>query len=882
MKSTDCIGKVSEYRLLIGLVRFSFILKVIFLLLTVRTLSESDVKAQAMFIAEKKESPFVYDETPVRVIVEGYKNFYIYVLYSEKGLIYVNIEDLFNTLKIPCIRHKGDSISGFIENENRPYLIDFPAKQIKVGDKIFNCKSELMKEMGTIYLESSLFAEVFRINLTFSYKSQSLLLKSIFELPVIKQQRIEKMRSNMLKFKGEEIADTVVQRNYHLFKPGMLDWSVASDQTWNRSTDNRFSLGVGSELLYGEADLSVSYYNQQKFDKRWLQYLWRWVDNDNRIIKQAQVGMIPFRTISFIDAPIVGAVVRNSPTTLRKAMGFYTISEFTEPNWTVELYINDVLVGYTTADASGSYMFKVPNVYGYTILKLKFYGPMGEERTEERTRNVLYTILPAGELEYSLSAGILEDSISSRFGQAELNWGVNHYLTVTGGLEYLSSIPNGPFIPYAKATIQPFRKLTLFGEYAHGVRTKGLLDYYFWKDALFEIDYTKYVEGQLAVPFVSLEQRKANLSIPFRYKKIGGYIKLDFTQQVYKAFFYNQANIMFSAYYKLFSANSSTHLNWIDQKTPYVSSDLALSCRLNKGYTLRTLAQYNVSENTLMLCNLSIEKRILKGCLTATYERNVLLNDNYFSISFHYDLPFARTNVSASYSNGRATLYEGAQGSMAFGGGNNAIHTSNNSSVGKGGILLFPFLDLNNNGIFDEGEPMVKLTGIRINGGRAVFGQKDSIVRIPDLNAFVSYIVEFSDHDLETIFWRFKNKIYSVLIDPNQFKRIDIPIIIIGGVSGMAYLNSDNGLKGIGRITVKFYKKNSDKAVAETLSESDGYIDYMGLEPGDYVARIDSVQLYNLGYTADPPQRDFTIKTLKEGDIAGGIDFVLRSEAKQP
>jgi hypothetical protein len=87
-------------------------------------------------------------------------------------------------------------------------------------------------------------------------------------------------------------------------------------------------------------------------------------------------------------------------------------------------------------------------------------------------------------------------------------------------------------------------------------------------------------------------------------------------------------------------------------------------------------------------------------------------------------------------------------------------------------------------------------------------------------------------------------------------------------------------LKGFGRILVKIYRKNSDKVVEEILSESDGYIDYMGLEPGEYVARIDSDQLRNLGFTADPPQRDFTIKTLKEGDIIGDINFVLRSDAK--
>ena len=32
----------------------------------------------------------------------------------------------------------------------------------------------------------------------------------------------------------------------------------------------------------------------------------------------------------------------------------------------------------------------------------------------------------------------------------------------------------------------------------------------------------------------------------------------------------------------------------------------------------------------------------------------------------------------------------------------------------------------------------------------------------------------------------------------------------------------------------------------------------------------------NLKLSSDPPQRDFTIKTLEEGDIVAGIDFVLK------
>jgi hypothetical protein len=876
MKKLNCIGIVIEYMMSIANVRFSLLLKVLVPLIALYMLPQFKLKALDNFIDEEEVASFAYDEIPVLVIVEGYKTFYVDAIYANNDSLYVNVAALFQTLKISCnVGQQGDNVGGFIENESRTYLIDYNQRQIKAGTKIINANNGLVKEMGSLYLEASLFAEAFGITLTFNYRALTIILKSDFELPVIKQQRIEQMRSNMARIKGEVIADTVVRRNYHLFRFGMVDWSVASYQTWKGSTDNRFGLGVGAELLHGEADVSVNYYDRYKFDSRQLYYLWRWVDNDKTIIKQAQVGRISGQTISFINSPVIGAVVRNSPTTVRKATGYYTISEFTEPNWTVELYINNVMVDYTKADASGLYVFKVPNVYGYTTLKLKFYGPSGEERTEERTMNVPYTVMPAHEFEYGLSAGVLQDSSFSRFGRGECNYGINRILTIGGGLEYLSSIPNGAFIPFLKTTIQPFSKLTFTGEYAYGVKARGLLDYYFWKDALLEIDYAKYVEGQLATRFNALEERKVKLSIPFRIKKIIGFSKFDYAQFVYKGFNYNQANAMVSAYYKQFSAGSSTQINWIGNKPPYATSDLSLSYRLGKGFTLRPSALYNIGESKFISVKATIEKSIPRGYFTVSYERNFLYNDNIISLNFRYDLSFARTNISVSHSNGKIYTSESAQGSLAFGSGNKYILTSNNPSLGKGGISLYPFLDLNQNGVFDEGEHMVKLTSVRVMGSKAIFSEKDSIVRIPDLYAFTNCMVEFNDNDLENIAWRFKTKSYQVIIDPNQFKRIDIPIISVGEVSGMAYMNKDNVLKGIGRILVRFYNKNSGKLVAETLSESDGYISFMGLEPGVYTASIDSVQLSNLDFNTDPQQIDFVIKSTEEGDIVEGLDFVM-------
>ena len=102
-------------------------------------------------------------------------------------------------------------------------------------------------------------------------------------------------------------------------------------------------------------------------------------------------------------------------------------------------------------------------------------------------------------------------------------------------------------------------------------------------------------------------------------------------------------------------------------------------------------------------------------------------------------------------------------------------------------------------------------------------------------------------------------------------------VVSVGEVSGTEYMNKDNVLKGIGRILIKFYKKNSDKAIAETLSESDGYIYYIGLAPGDYVARVDANQLKNLDFVVDTPEINFTIKPSENGDIVEGINFTLNN-----
>jgi hypothetical protein len=846
----------------------------------ISTFPYNNVNAQTKFSDVNAKGS--YDEITVATLLESYGGITLEALYTDENLLYINIEDLFKKLKINYTTStSGDSIKGFTESENKSFLIDYNSRQVKLPNKLLDCNKALIKEMGSIYMESSLFTEAFGITITFNFRSLTCFLKSNFELPLIKELRLEKMRNNLSKIKGVEKADTILNRNYHLFKFGVADWSLTTTQQLKRQVLNRFNLSVGAEFLFGEANISYNYSNQFKFDSKQLNYLWRWTDNNKTLIKQAQLGRIAQQNIAFINAPVIGAVIRNTPTTVRKATGYYTINEFTEPNWTIELYINNELVDYTKADASGRYVFKVPIVYGYTTAKLKFYGPVGEERTEERVFSTAFTLMPSKKFEYGLSAGIIQDGLFSKMGKAEFNYGINRFLTLGGGVEYLSSISSSPTIPFAKITVQPFHQLVINYEYAHGVKKHTLVNYYFKKNAFLEVNYSKFKEGQQATPFNTLQEFKTKLFVPVKYRMVSGYATIDYAALTYANYKHKQTTITFSGFYKRFGAISTTVLNQLPQKTSSATScksSLVFSVRCKNGFSVRPSTTVNISEKNVSLYGIEMEKIIKRGLVSCSYQKNILYSDYTIGLSLRYDLKFMKTSHTTIINKNSLTTSQNTQGSIAFGSGNNYLHMSRLSSVNKGGISLYPFLDVNQNGIFDKGEKMVKLTSVKIMSSNVIFNDKDSIIRIPELYAFTRYNLQFNDRDLENISWRFKNHIYNILIDPNQFKRVDIPIVPVGEVNGMVYVNANNLLKGIGRILIKIYTPNSTTPIVETLSEMDGYFQYLGLKPGNYRMSIDSLQLSKLGLTATPSEINFTIKSIEQGDIVDNANFILKKQ----
>jgi hypothetical protein len=194
--------------------------------------------------------------------------------------------------------------------------------------------------------------------------------------------------------------------------------------------------------------------------------------------------------------------------------------------------------------------------------------------------------------------------------------------------------------------------------------------------------------------------------------------------------------------------------------------------------------------------------------------------------------------------------------------------------VGKGGIVILPFLDINGNGLHDAGETRVPGLNVRICGGRLERDIRDTLIRVSGLEAYTSCFIELDKNSFDNIAWQIRKGTISVIVEPNIFKLIEVPVYVVGEVSGYVMQDNPGNNKGLGRIIINI-TNSSAVLVARTLSEDDGFFTVIGLSPGKYSATIDPAQINKLQLVASPAI-NFEILPKREGDIKDGLKFVLK------
>ena len=792
--------------------------------------------------------------------------------------LYLPVTDLFDFLRIRNVPEQDlSSVSGFFISPEAKFVISRTENKIVYQDQTYNLQpGDLIRTESNLYLKSSYFGKVFGLDCTFDFRNMAVSLTSKLELPLIREMRLEEMRKNLSRLKGEVKADTVFGRTYPLFKFGMADWSAIATEEIGGSSDTRLNLSLGGMVAGGEATANLYYNSLQPFTEKQQNYLWRYVNNDFRALRQVMAGKITSNSISSVYNPIIGARITNAPTTYRRSFGSYTLSDRTEPGWIVELYVNNELVDYVKADASGFFTFQVPLVYGTSLVKLKFYGPWGEERVREQNISIPFSFLPEKTLEYTASAGIVEDTLRSRYSRVIVNYGLTKRITFGGGVEYLSSVTSGPTIPFLSTSLRILNNLLFSGQYAYKVMTKGTLSYKLPSNMQLDLNYTWYDKDQTAILYNYRQEGKATLSVPIKMGKLYTYQRFSYHSIVLPVSSYTTGEWMFSGSLGRVNTNITTYAIFIEKSNTAVYSNFSFAFRLPADLILMPQAQVNYRQKQIISTKLTAEKRLFEhGYLNLSYERLFVSNDQLAQLGFRYDFSFAQLGASVRQSNKRTSMVQYARGSIIADSKTKYLGTDNRTNVGRGVISVTAFLDMNGNGRKDPGEQRVTGLNIRARGGRIEKSDRDSTIRIFGLEPYTSCFIELDPNGFENIAWRLPYKTISVAVDPDIVKEIAVPVIVVGEATGNI-MKERNGIKsGLGGIILDFYGSKG-KPAGRSISENDGYYSYFGFAPGSYFVRPDTAQLNKLGMRAYPDSIRFEIRQSIEGDFVSKLDFTLR------
>ncbi|MFT6843114.1 MAG: hypothetical protein ACJASR_001888 [Psychroserpens sp.] len=824
-----------------------------------------------------------FDEVSVTLNVKDIGRIELSAVINNQKEIFLSVHEVLDFLKIKNDRKNSyKTVEGFFINPNNVFSIDKKKHTIQYKRKDIPLKPEdLISTTANLFLKASYFNSVFELENSFSFRNLSVSMSSKLELPAIRTARIQLMRDNINKIKNNFIADTTFSRDKPLFHFGVADWSINTIQQTKGTRSQRANINLGGMLAGGDFAGSFNYGTNQTFLLRNQYYNWRYVNKKNKYISEISLGKIATQSTATILNTVVGGQITNAPIQPRKYFGSYRLSDYTNPDWTVELYVNNILVDYMRADANGFYSFDVPLMYGLTEVSVRYYGPWGEEEVSGKQFTIPFYFLPKNKLEYSLSSGIIEDTKNSIFANVKVNYGFSDYITLEGGLEYVSALEKNKIIPYFGTSVRLANQLFISGGYYSKVKYTGNLNFSSSKNIRLNLDYTKFNKNQEAVRFNYSELRKMSVSSPIQTSFFSGFTRFTYQQNLSPNSIFNISELLLSGRIYKMNFNFTTNSYFTNKTKPFVVSNLSTSLRLPKGIVLIPNIRYEYNSTGINSLRVEAKKRVFKkGFLQASLNLDFKRKRHSFQIGFQYNFKFSNMAFSSNINKNTTSFSQSASGSLIFEPTGDFVKFNNRTSINRGSIKFVPFLDTNDNGKRDPNENHVTGLEVEINGGNKHVNPKQGTTVITRLEPYIEQYVTFNTTRINNIAWHLKNKTLNITLNPNQLKIVEIPFSVVGEVAGMVQYGSDGQLGGASGLKINIYK-NDTVFVTSILSQPDGYFNFLGLTSGSYSAKIDSNQLQELELQVKSKNTEFIIENGTYGAIVDNLEFKIYKDDKK-
>lgn len=816
------------------------------------------------------------EEAFVELEMKGQKNeFYRVLIDDETEEIYIGVGEFIDFTKIDGLRfdRKRRRIKGALDTEKQVDVRIPDSISIDLEDDIFIKLKDLQ--------------EYFYIpNYQWDDERYVLTLFPDFKTPREYSLELNNQRTRLAMAKKEqeleEEGDYIFQKK-RLLAPGMLKFIYSNSNI--EDNDYSFEIDYGTELLYGEFEMTQKIYPESELDYIRLRY--QEVFGDYYLIfgdfylESDSIFDVErnLRGISFSKNEYYGTRVDNR-----------TIIEGEAQNASlVELYRNGSLEDFELP-TENKFRFTPLNISSSDNYTIKIYYRDG--RIEIKDIYILgnQNILNKGENDFVIQGGVGNDDKENQY-LAKYKYGLTENLTTTIGTSFLKNsegikydvLEGGVAYRFGLEKYPTLVSGTILEEInSESLGFKGILEQKLPWDSNLIIRYEDY---SLEISDRLKKDYSYNIDLSKDFKRFTGsvgyfnntyedenlyqiYLNLDYT--ISRNFRMSLSN----EYYEYSSTN--------EIRSNGYGTQIKLNYNGIKGIAAILEGKVNYQEDRLADDEIKLsfvkppsESGFFKNIDAAFEVGHSSEKGTFFEMRFTYlfdnniyiEFPDIKTDNRETIIGGRIekTVYLG-----------NPLLPINNNNVTDGWVEGKVFVDENANGVMDENESVYEGAEVTTSGGSSIVKENGKYI-IGNISGDELHTVDVNRESIDPMLIQGK-EIIKYKGSVSSGINVDIPLVPVSLISG--YIESDDSVEErrydglIANIDIILKKGNEE--IKRSVIEIDGYYFFEDILPGEYTVEIISNSKRYKG-DFDKKQLKINVRNGREGDYYEDNNFLVKN-----
>ncbi|MEN8376560.1 MAG: carboxypeptidase-like regulatory domain-containing protein [Gemmatimonadota bacterium] len=808
----------------------------------------------------------------------------------DRDSLYLPLGEALRVLGVPVVLDlDAGRATGFFLDPGDRYEVDALAGVARVGGSTTPlAQGEVVVGDLDIFLLPSALERAFGIDVRVDLGELVLRLDARGrQFPIVAAQRRRRLRdTNVHENRFAPHAPLRDVRLRRRFYGGVLDYSL--DASTGAGADfTSFGLATGFETFGGDFEAGLrGVASGRGLSASDLRGSWRYVFEDpRRRISQMRVGSVTPAGLRAFD--LFGVGVTNRPVQQRRVFSTHTVAGRTEPDAEVELYVNGQLQDFVIADELGNYDFRVPLVYGRSVVSLRFYGPSGEFLEEEQGIPVPFGLVPDGELDYGLSGG----ARAGEDGAALLGrvaWGITDRVTNAVGLEYVTGAAAGAELVIFDSFVARITDgLHAALDLAPGAFARATVEGFSSSLASAELEVTRFATSQTYNPLGDDWRLRLRGFSPFRAGRVGitGRLLADWTRSAEgqgSALLDLEAVASVGRVRQSMGVRSRSAGGFFG---PTESRELVFGTLYNlsgyrgplavlNGTLVRGLYGHALQGSSGDRVELTLSRPLTRNTrLALSVERNFALDAGRVEARVTFDGDPLLATLGVRRDAGGTRLRHTLRGALALDRANSRVVPTKQPWIGRSGAAFRLFVDRDGDQTYSPGEELVDGGAVRFREAVAVHRGEDKVLRAVDLRSYYQYSVRIDDTSVRNPSLVPFVRDFSFVTDPNGYKSIDVPFYVGGEIEGTVTMADEAGARPLAgaRLTVRCLEGCEYAGATTTFADGTYYL--AALPPGRYEITLDADQLDSIGGVATPATRTFRLDFDPIGDLVEGVDF---------